>query len=316
MPYLVPFGDRAVLMIGARNNPCWTGSYDPTARRFHPDRREPRYIDLGLYYCVNPHLVDDRGPDGAPRRLLHGWVLGARSPVDTVPYWIGAHSILRVLELAGDELVQSPAPEIQTLRGAVHRQRDLTIVPGAKDHLEHVAGDALELEMTVDLRRTRAHRFGAAVRVSGDGRGAHVWYEPAGNRIGVDRLLGPEQVYANPAATQRGDLQGAVEKLQAPQVTAPAGERSRGHRYPHPAHLRGPFHPGGVLRRRRAHRPPVSRCLRHRRRPVRGGWSGPRQDGFRVAAARHLVSAAPCSRNCRSAVPCASSGTLRSRFGA
>ena len=77
--------------------------------------------------------------------------------------------------------------------------------------------------MTVDLRRTRAHRFGAAVRVSGDGRGAHVWYEPAGNRIGVDRLLGPEQVYANPAATQRGDLQGAVEKLQAPQVTAPAG---------------------------------------------------------------------------------------------
>ena len=77
--------------------------------------------------------------------------------------------------------------------------------------------------MTVDLRRTRAHRFGAAVRVSRDGRGARVWYEPAGNRIGVDRLLGPEQVYANPAATRRGDLQGAVGKLQAPQVTAPAG---------------------------------------------------------------------------------------------
>ena len=73
--------------------------------------------------------------------------------------------------------------------------------------------------MTVDLRRTRAHRFGAAVRVSRDGRGARVWYEPAGNRIGVDRLLGPEQVYANPAATRRGDLQGAVGKLQAPQVT-------------------------------------------------------------------------------------------------
>ena len=147
LPYLVPFGDRAVLMVGARNNPYWTGSYDPVARRFHPDRREPRFVDLGLYYCVNPHLVDDRGPGDAP----------------------------------------------------------------------------LELELTVDRRRTRAHRFGAAVRVSGDGRGARVWYEPAGNRIGVDRLLGPEQVYANPAATRRGDLQGAVEKLQTPQVTAPAG---------------------------------------------------------------------------------------------
>ena len=61
------------------------------------------------------------------------------------------------------------------------------------------------------------------MRVSGDGQGARVWYEPAANRIGIDRLLGPEQVYANPAATRRGDLQGAVDKLQAPQVTAPAG---------------------------------------------------------------------------------------------
>jgi hypothetical protein len=54
--------------------------------------------------------------------------------------------------------------------------------------------------MTVDLRRTRAHRFGAAVRVPGDGRGAQVWYEPPGNRVGVVRLLGPEQVYATPDA--------------------------------------------------------------------------------------------------------------------
>ena len=76
LPYLVPFGERAVLMVGARNNPYWTGSYDPVAHRFHPDRREPRFVDLGLYYCVNPHLMDDRGPDGAPRRLLLGWVLG------------------------------------------------------------------------------------------------------------------------------------------------------------------------------------------------------------------------------------------------
>ena len=165
-------------MVGARDNPYWTGSYDREARRFHPDRREPRFVDLGLYYCVNPHLVDDRGPGGAPRWLLLGWVLGARSPVD--------------------------------------------IVPGAHGYLEEVAGDALELELTVDLRRTNAHRLGAAVRVSGDGRGARVWYEPSANLIGVDRLLGPEQVYANAAATQSGDLQGAVEKLQASQVAAPA----------------------------------------------------------------------------------------------
>ena len=140
-----------------------------------------------------------------------------------MPYWIGVHSIPRVLELADDELLQSPIPEIETLRGPVHRKRDLTIVPGGSGYLEQVGGDALELELTVDLRRSGARRFGAAVLLSSDGRGARVWYEPAGNRIGVDRLLGPERVYANRVANQRGDLQGAAEKLQAPQVTAPAG---------------------------------------------------------------------------------------------
>ena len=168
-------------------------------------------------------MVDDKGPGGAPRRLLHGWVTGARSPVDTVPYWIGAHSIPRVLELSGDELIQRPIPELETLRGPVQHQRDLAITPGTRGYLEHVTGDALELELTNDLRRTRAHCFGAAVRVSRDGRGARVWYEPAGNRIGIDRLLGPEQVYANAAASRRGDLQGAADQLRAPQVTAPAG---------------------------------------------------------------------------------------------
>ena len=118
LPYLVPFGDRAVLMVGARNNPYWTGSYDRQARRFHPDRREPRFVDLGLYYCVNPHLVDDRGPGGAPRRLLLGWVLGARSPVDAAPlldrraqhsrgYW----------SWRATSWSSSPVPELEALRG-------------------------------------------------------------------------------------------------------------------------------------------------------------------------------------------------------
>ena len=66
--------------------------------------------------------------------------------------------------------------------------------------------------------------------------------------------------------------------------------RARRVRHRYPAHLRGPFHPGGVLRRRGTDRPPVSRCLRHRRRPLCRERSGPLQDGFRVAATRHLVT--------------------------
>ena len=220
-PYLVPFGEpdrqRAVLMVGAHHNPYWTGTYDREARRFHPDRREPRFVDRGLYYCVNPHMVDDKGPGGAPRRLLHGWVLGARSPVDTVPYWIGAHSIPRVLELAGDELIQQPVPEIATLRGAPHRRHDLTVTPATAGHLPDVAGDALEIELTIDLARTEARRVGAGVRLDAAGHGARVWYEPAGNRFGRGPPARTGTALCQRRAARRAALacKGAAEQLQA-----------------------------------------------------------------------------------------------------
>ena len=227
LPYLVPFGDpddeRAVLMVGARGNPYWTGSYDRQARRFHPDRREPRYIDQGFYYCVNPHMVDDKGPGGAPRRLLHGWVTGPRSPVGTVPYWIGVHSMPRVLELSGGELRQTPVPELATLRGTPHRRCNVSLGPGTAGHLNEVAGDCLEIELVIDLARTEALRVGAAVCVSSAGHGARVWYEPAGNRFGVDRLLGAEQAFANDDARGGRELQGTVKQLQAEQLAAFAG---------------------------------------------------------------------------------------------
>ena len=72
-----------------------------------------------------------------------------------MPYWIGANSIPRVLELAGDELLHYPVSELEALRGPVHRQRDLAIMPGTAGHLESVAGDSLELELTVDLSHRR-----------------------------------------------------------------------------------------------------------------------------------------------------------------
>ena len=89
--------------------------------------------------------------------------------------------------------------------------------------LSEVAGDSLEIELTIDLPRTSARRVGAGVRLDDAGRGARVWYEPAANRFGVDRLLGAEQRYANHASQQRRNLQGAVERLTATQVAAPAG---------------------------------------------------------------------------------------------
>ena len=139
LPYLVPFGERAVLMVGARNNPYWTGSYDPAARRFHPDRREPRFVDLGLYYCVNPHMVDDRGPGRRATPLAAR--LGAGGAVT------GRHGALldrRAQHPAGSwswrttSCYRARYRRSKPCAGPVHRQRDLAILPGTAGYLEHV----------------------------------------------------------------------------------------------------------------------------------------------------------------------------------
>ena len=41
-----------------------------------------------LFYQFNPHMVDDKGPGGSARRIMHGWATIGRPPaVDGVPYW-------------------------------------------------------------------------------------------------------------------------------------------------------------------------------------------------------------------------------------
>ena len=150
------------------------------------------------------------------------------------------------------------------------------------------------------------------MRLSRDGRGARVWYEPAGNRIGVDRLLGPEQVYANPAATRRGDLQGAVEKLQAPQVTARAGTV---HGESGTVTLRlfvdgsilEVYCGGAALTDRLYPEPPPPASTSTRR----AEW--PTSKRFPCGRCAAPSEHGSLLRNCRSAVPRASSGTLRSR---
>ena len=115
-PYLEPFGapdgERVVLIVGARNSP--TGPAATTAGAPFPPRPERAAVRRpGPVLLRQLALCGRSVPRGAPRRLLLGWVLEAPLPVDTVPYWIGAHSIPRVMELAGEELVQSPVPELE-----------------------------------------------------------------------------------------------------------------------------------------------------------------------------------------------------------
>jgi len=179
LPYLVPLGGRHVLMVGAGNS-YWVGRYDPKEMLFTPET-PVRPVDTGWYYSFNPHMVDDKGPNGSERRIMHGWATGPASPTKSVPYWQGAHSIPRVLTLVGDRLWQEPVPEIQCLRDKHRAVRDVS----REDALKDIKGDALEL--TATFAPGAAKRFGIKLRVSPDGRSfTRVYFDTNSRTFGVD----------------------------------------------------------------------------------------------------------------------------------
>lgn len=181
LPYLIPLSGRHVLLVGC-GNPYWVGNYDRTAMIFSPDQAAPRQVDTGHYYSFNLNMTDSRGPGGARRQLMHGWVTGPPTPTKTVPFWQGAHSIPRVLRLVENRLWQEPAPEIECLRGSAHRFTRNSELPAL---LRTVKGDALEIVATFEPGTAR--QFGLKVRVSGDDKEfTRVWFDNASRRFGVD----------------------------------------------------------------------------------------------------------------------------------
>lgn len=176
LPYLIPLGDKHVLMVGA-GNPYWVGTYDATAMIFTPDRAQPRSIDNGRYYSFNPNMVDDHGPGGARRRIMHGWAPVGRTPTRAVPYWEHAHSIPRVLTLKDGRVWQEPIPELQTLRTLKRSFANLVVTPESGDLIKSVKGDSLELIAT--FKPGTAKRFGIRVRGSetDPAVGVPVWFD-------------------------------------------------------------------------------------------------------------------------------------------
>lgn len=182
LPYLVPLDGRHLLMVGAGGNPYWIGGYDAERMEFTP-QTAPRSVDPGHYYSFNPHMVDDKGPNGSERRIMHGWAQIGRPPeVPGIPYWESAHTIPRVLTIKNNRLRQEPIPELQSL----HYERQLlgrqTISAGKPVLLPSCTGDALEIVAAFDM--STADRCGLIVRANDRGEGTMVWAGPE-NTFGI-----------------------------------------------------------------------------------------------------------------------------------
>jgi len=223
LPYLIELGGKHVLFVG-HGNPYWVGTYDKQAMLFTPDDPKPKSIDNGAYYSFNLNMVDDKGPGGSRRQLMHGWVTGPASPTKAVPYWQGAHSIPRVIRLQGDRLFQQPVPEIETLRGKHHVLDNPNEPAAAKD----IKGDALEIIATFEPGDAKS--FGLKLRVAEDGKAhAAVVFDAKTGNFGINGRMQPSYLKPGEPLTMRVFLDRSIVEAyvngaaQTARVFPPAG---------------------------------------------------------------------------------------------
>jgi beta-fructofuranosidase len=193
-PDFFPLGDQHTLVVSVFDH-LRPGAYEHLPMIHHAvaftgdyveHRLEPRHCDLidyGFSLYAPQSFSDERG-----RRLLFGWLREERTgESQRLAGWSGAMTLPRVLGLRPDGgLAQTPAPEVEALRGRHQRWDDLALAPGAPLELPEAAGDCYELQ--VRLEPGEAERVGLSLlRSSDDAEQTLVVYDRANRRLLLDR---------------------------------------------------------------------------------------------------------------------------------
>ena len=184
-PYLLPFGDKDVLMLGGHPVRYWVGRFDRVTLKFIPDQPHGTLLDhANNFHCFNPLCVDDRGPGGTPRRIIMALYAGLGGVTDPLS-WAAVHAMPRSLEFESGRLSQHPLPEMQTLRGERLSQQDITVRSGGSGYIS-TRGDAVEL-IAEFAPGAATRRFGVKACMSDDGAEfVRVYFDAATREFGVD----------------------------------------------------------------------------------------------------------------------------------
>ena len=185
-PYLLPFGDRHVLILGGWPVRYWVGRFDRKSVKFIADKPDGKLLDYSSpFHCYNPLCVDQKGPGGIPRRIVMAVYPSGNAVVEPgqLP-WGNVHAMPRSLELDGDHLRQEPVAELESLRGERESYHNITVMPDTSSHISK-RGDALEI--IAEFEPGDATYFGLKVRTSKDGSSfARIYFNAITGEYGVD----------------------------------------------------------------------------------------------------------------------------------
>ena len=168
-PNLFSLDGRQVLIRSTYPISYLIGDFDPEAIALDLET-PPRVLDYGYGGEEMPTPLQ-RGlygttvfTDPAGRTILLGWVSGFKPDRG----WNGCMSLPRLLSLDQDNrLIQTPAPELEQLRGKHLKVENLSLTDELKA-VEGAGGDALEIK--AEFAPGDAGAFGLKVRCSRDGQ--------------------------------------------------------------------------------------------------------------------------------------------------
>lgn len=148
-PYLLNFGDRDVLILGPHAE-YRIGKFDWDTLKFTTDQEEGILLDnTNSFHCFNPLCVDNKGENGAERRIVMALCIDTNGGHHSVP-WSCCHVQPRILSLENGHLRQDPLPELEALRGVSFRENDIRLENGQTVE-STLCGDSLEINAVITL---------------------------------------------------------------------------------------------------------------------------------------------------------------------
>ncbi|MBN1419990.1 MAG: GH32 C-terminal domain-containing protein [Planctomycetes bacterium] len=166
-----PPSDKHLLLFISHNRGCQYYIGDYRGDRFFPTRHG-RMSWVDNTYFAPEALVDDRG-----RQIMWAW-LTDNPPGEEQKGWSGVYGLPRSLWLGDDgTLRMRPVEELEALRSGERVWTDLACGDGRTIPLDGLAGDACEIEMTIDVGA--AKRCGVKVRASSGGEEETLLYHDA-----------------------------------------------------------------------------------------------------------------------------------------
>lgn len=140
-------------------------------------------LDHSPYFYATLSLLDTQG-----RRLSWGWLREGRSvAAQNQAGWAGVMSLPRQLSLEGDELLLSPIPELESLRGQPRRVTDINLAGQDATPIVRMPGNTYELDAVVELGDNAAFELYIAASPKGHEQTV-ICYDAMTQQFTVDAL--------------------------------------------------------------------------------------------------------------------------------